>query len=88
MIKADNSAKGCGYTRDQGVEVSSACDTPRERQNSLINFVRGGSHSADHTRLRFRAGIRREVLCTPGCGATPNFGSCYVACQLCTDLRR
>jgi hypothetical protein len=39
VIEPDNSAKRCGYTRDQGVEVSSARNAPGECQNSLIKFV-------------------------------------------------
>ncbi len=28
MIEVDNAPKGCSYTRDQGVEIRPACNTP------------------------------------------------------------
>jgi hypothetical protein len=39
MIESDDSAKRCSYAQDEGIQVSSARNTPRERQNGLIDFV-------------------------------------------------
>lgn len=39
MIEPDDSAKRCSYAQDEGIEISPARNTPRERQNRFVDLV-------------------------------------------------